>query len=105
MWSGVSTVTLARAMLAAVESDVSGIYHLVNNAFISKYDLLVLFNQYFCGSRVKIEADDSAVQKKILVNTRTDFPFEVPSYAQMVQECADWVKAHPSVYAHYTKAD
>lgn len=102
LWSGVSTITLARAMLAAVESDVSGIYHLVNNEFISKYDLLVLFNKHFCGNQVEIKADDGAVQKKILVNTRTDFDFQVPSYEQMVQECVDWVKKHPASYIHYS---
>lgn len=101
LWSGVSTVTLARAMLAAVESDVAGIYHLVNNEFISKYDLLRLCNQSFCENQVQIDADDSAVSKKILVNTRTDFNFHVPSYAQMVQECANWVQAHKEIYPHY----
>lgn len=102
LWSGVSTVTLARAMLAAVESDVSGIYHLVNNEFISKHDLLVLFNKHFCGNQVEIKADDGMVQKKIIINTRTDFDFNVPSYEQMVQECVDWVKKHPASYAHYS---
>ena len=102
LWSGVSTITLARAMLAAVESDVSGIYHLVNNEFISKHDLLVLFNKHFCGNQVEIKADDGMVQKKIIINTRTDFDFNVPSYEQMVQECVDWVKKHPASYAHYS---
>lgn len=103
MWSGVSTITLARAMKAAIEQNISGIYHLVNNEFISKHDLLVLFNKHLCNSKVKISADDSASLKKIIVNTRKDFNFIVPSYEEMVIEIADWIKNHPEVYSHYTK--
>lgn len=101
MWTGVSTVTLARAMEAALHTNVSGIYHLVNNDSISKYDLLRLLNHSFFNDKVQIDVDDTFVPKRILRNTRTDFDFKVPSYADMAQECADWVKAHPSAYPHY----
>ncbi len=102
LWTGVSTVTLARAMETAIRADLSGIYHLVNNDAISKYDLLRLFNQYFCAGKVQIQPDDSVVSKRILHNTRTDFDFKVPTYEEMVCEAAEWVRAHRDVYPHYT---
>ncbi len=101
MWSGVSTMTLARAMKASVEQGISGIYHLVNNEFISKYDLIMLFNKYLRNNEVDITADTGHMQKKIIVNTRTDLDFVVPSYEEMVIEIADWVKNHPEAYSHY----
>lgn len=102
IWSGVSTVTLARAAEAAIRQNLSGIYHLVNNDFISKYDLLQLFRRHLRSSKVEITADDSVVSVKTLRNTRTDFDFCVPSYDEMVAEIADWIQAHPADYSHYT---
>ncbi len=101
MWSGVSTITLARAMKASIEQGVSGIYHLVNNEFISKYDLIMLFNKYLRNSAVEITGESGNVQKKIIVNTRTDFDFVVPTYEEMVKEIAEWVENHPEAYSHY----
>ena len=47
LWTGVATLTLAKAMEKAMEDNLCGLYNLVNNVSISKYDLLVLFNKYF----------------------------------------------------------
>lgn len=105
IWSGVSTVTLARAMEAAIQQNLCGIYHLVNNAEISKYDLLHLFNQYLRNPQIELTADDSVCSSKTLRNTRTDFDFCVPSYAEMIGEIAEWIKAHPSDYPHYAHTE
>ena len=40
-----NTLTLAKAMEKAIEDDLCGLYNLVNNISITKYDLLHLFNQ------------------------------------------------------------
>lgn len=101
VWSGVSTITLARAAEAAIRQNLSGVYHLVNNDFISKYDLLQLFNRHFRDSEIEITADDSVVSVKTLRNTRTDFDFCIPSYDEMVGEIAAWIQTHPSDYPHY----
>lgn len=101
IWSGVSTITLARAMLKAVECDISGIYHLVNNEYISKYELLKLFNKHFGNGKVKINCGEGIESKKVLVNTRKDFDFVVPRYENMVEECAEWVRAHREAYPDY----
>lgn len=48
-----------------------------------------------------IVPDDSVKVNKSLVNTRTDFTFEVPSYEQMIVEMKDWVQQHQDLYPHY----
>lgn len=101
MWSGVSTITLAKAIKAAVECDLSGIYHLVNNEFISKYDLLLLFNKYFRNSQLFVKNESLKSSDKVLINTRTDFEFTVPSYECMVKDIAEWIKNHRDLYPHY----
>jgi len=101
IWTGVTTLTLAKAMEKAIEDNLCGLYNLVNNKNISKYDLLHLFNKYFNENEIIIEKQDSFKLDKTLRNTREDFLFVIPSYEQMISEMKDWVDTHPNLYAHY----
>jgi dTDP-4-dehydrorhamnose reductase len=101
LWTGVTTITLAKAMEKAIELNLCGLYNLVNNVSISKYDLLVLFNKYFRNNSLKILKNDDQKLDRSLRNTRKDFSFTVPSYERMVQEMKGWVDAHPNLYPHY----
>ncbi|WP_312432899.1 SDR family oxidoreductase [Lacrimispora sp.] len=101
MWTGVTTLTLAKAMEKALQENLSGLYNLVNNTSISKFDLLGLFNKYFRDNELIILPSDKLQVNKQLVRTREDFSFIVPSYEQMVSEMYDWVIAHKELYPHY----
>ena len=101
LWTGVTTLTLAKAMEYALQSDFSGLYNLVNNTSISKYDLLCLFNKYFRNNEVIIEKSDTLQLDKSLRHNRTDFDFEVPSYEQMIIEMKEWVDTHKFFYPQY----
>ena len=103
LWTGVTTLTLAKAMKKATEENLCGLYNLVNNDVISKHDLLVLFNKYFRNNSLTILKNDDLRLDKSLRNTRKDFSFVVPSYERMVQEMKEWVDAHPTLYPHYQK--
>lgn len=101
IWTGVTTYTLAKAMEQAVKENLSGLYNLVNNESINKFDLLQLFNKYFRNGTVDIQPNDKLQLDKSLRCTRTDFSFVVPSYEQQVKEMKEWVDAHPELYPHY----
>jgi len=101
LWTGVTTLTLAKAMEKAICENLSGLYNLVNNESISKYDLLLLFNKYFRNNSLVIQKDDQLKLDKSLRNTRTDFSFVVPTYEQMLQEMKEWVDDHQELYPHY----
>ena len=101
IWTGVTTLTLAKAMEKAIEDDLCGLYNLVNNTSISKYDLLQLFNQTFVNNDIIIDQECSLQLDKSLRNTRDDFLFDVPSYEQMVMEMKGWVDVHFKLYPHY----
>lgn len=101
IWTGVTTLTLAKAMECALKSDLTGLYNLVNNTSISKFDLLCLFNKYFRDNKVVIEPDDTLKLDKSLRNSRMDFNFVVPSYDEMVKEMKQWVDAHKELYPVY----
>ena len=101
MWTGVTTLTLAKAMEKALHSGLTGLYNLVNNESISKYDLLCLFNKYFKNGQIHIEPDDRLQLDKSLRHKRTDFDFVVPSYEQMIAEMKEWVDEHALMYPLY----
>ena len=101
LWTGVTTIELARAVDAAIKQDLTGLYHLVPNKPIDKYSLLMLFKDVFDRSDIIIEPYDDFAADKSLVNTRNDFDFEVRDYPQQVKDMRDWIKNHSSLYGHY----
>lgn len=101
MWTGVTTLTLAKAMHRALQTDFAGLYNLVNNESISKYELLGLFNKHFRNNALTIEKSDTLQLDKSLRHRRTDFDFTVPSYEQMVIEMKEWVDTHKELYPIY----
>jgi len=102
-WTGVSTITLAKAMEKALEENLTGLYHLVNNESISKFELLHLFNKYMKNGKITILPSNSVKVDKSLINKRSDFSFKVPSYEQMVIEIKEWIEKHKEIYPHYSK--
>lgn len=101
IWTGVTTLTLARAMEKAIKEDLTGLYNLVNNDSINKYELICLFNKYFKNNRIDIYRNESVSIDKSLINTRTDFTFKVPSYEDMIVDMKEWMDKHKTLYPHY----
>lgn len=101
IWTGVTTFTLAKAMDQALKENLTGLYNLVNNESINKFDLCSLFNKYFRAGEVEINPNDKLQLDKSLRRKRNDFSFVVPSYEQQIKEMREWVDAHPSLYPHY----
>jgi len=102
IWTGVTTLTLAKAMERAAMENLTGIYNLVNNTSISKYSLLGLFNKHTMDGELTILPSEAVKANKSLVNNRKDFTFVVPSYEQMVIEMNGWIESHKKLYLHYT---
>jgi len=101
IWTGVTTLTLAKAMEHAAQEDITGLYHLVNSSPISKYDLLQLLNKHFSNHKIKILPHELVNVNKTLINTRKDFSFMVPSYEEMIIEMKEWMLQHRDLYPHY----
>lgn len=101
IWTGVTTLTLAKAMETALKENLTGLYNLVNNQSITKFDLCSLFNRYFRNGEVEINPDDKLQLDKSLRRKRNDFSFVVPSYEQQIKEMREWVDSHKDLYPHY----
>ena len=101
MWTGVTTLQLARLMERAAAEKAHGLYHTVPAHNISKYELLRLFNRYLRNDALTVRPYDGFAADKTLVRTRFDFAPEIPDYEAMVREMADWIRAHKRLYPHY----
>lgn len=101
IWTGLTTLELAKAMECAAQEDVSGLVNMVPASSISKLDLLRLFNEVLRGSSVDIAPDDSVRLDKTLVRTNFDSSFRPKGYPEQIAEMAEWVRAHRDLYPHY----
>jgi dTDP-4-dehydrorhamnose reductase len=90
-WSGVTTTTLADAIVEAIQVDLSGVYQLTNNQKISKYELLVLFKEVFDKENLQIIAETEKAVDKSLINERNDFDFIVPDYRTALEQMKMWM--------------
>ncbi len=103
IWNGITTIELARGINAALEQNLTGLYHLVPNTSISKHDLVKLFADTFVRDDISVKPDGNVHLDKTLVNTRTDFNFTVQSYPTMIDDMKKWFENHPDLYPHYAK--
>ncbi len=101
IWTGVTTLTLSKAIEEALKENVNGIYNLVNNKTITKHDLLLLFNRHIKKKPIEILADDAVSVDKSLINSRRDFSFDIPDYEIMIKEMKQWIENHKVLYPHY----
>lgn len=101
LWTGLTTLQLAKVVEQGALADVHGLYNVVPDYYISKYDLLGLFNKYLRGGKVQILPTDKVAANKSLKRTKLDFAYPVPDYEQMVAELAVWMRAHKQLYPHY----
>lgn len=101
MWTGLTTLELAKAMEYAAKVKATGLYNMVYKESISKFDLLKLFNIYLRNNDLHIESFDGFVSDKSLVRTRFEFDYLIPDYEKMVFELSEWIKKHSHLYPHY----
>lgn len=102
IWTGLTTLELAKAIERAAEEGVAGLVNMVPPESISKYNLLRLFNEKMRNGRISILPDDKILIDKTLVRTNFNSSFRPSSYAEQIEEMAMWIRCHKSLYPHYS---
>jgi len=100
LWSGVTTIELAKAVEWAIENDITGLYHITNGKSINKYELLELFKK-FTHKEIDIETVEGRVTNKTLIDTRKEINYVVPDYDVMVHDMIVSMKNNKILYSHY----
>ncbi len=101
IWTGLTSLQLARVVERLACTDAAGIIHAVPGQTISKYGLLCLFNAQLRREPVEIRPVDQMASDKSLLCTRTDVHLDIPGYSEMIRELAVWMREHRSLYPHY----
>ncbi len=101
MWTGQTTLQLAKTMEVAAREKAHGLYNTVPNHSISKHDLCSLFNHYLRNDSIKINPIEGINADKSLKRTKFEFSYLIPDYDQMVAEMAEWIMKHKEMYPHY----
>ena len=100
IWSGVTTIELAKAVKWAIDNDITGLYHVTNNSSISKYELLNLFQKY-TKKDIDIKSVDGNNVDKSFIDTRLLINYEIPSYDQMISEMVGLIVKKKTLYSQY----
>jgi len=100
IWSGVTTLELAKAVRWSIDNNITGLYHVTNNSSISKYDLLQLFQKY-TKKDINIKPFDGEMTDKSFSDTRLLIDYKIPSYDQMISDMIRLINDNRILYSQY----
>ena len=100
IWSGVTTIELAKAVKWSIDHHITGLYHVTNNSSISKYDLLELFQKY-TKKDISIKSVDGKNVDKNFIDTRLLMNYQIPSYDQMISDMVSLIANNRPLYSQY----
>ncbi len=101
-WTGQTTLQLAKTIENVAKQGVYGLYNMVPEEKISKYNLLVLFNKYLRSDSIEIVKEERYKIDKSLKRTNFEqFSYKIPEYEQQIKELGEWMREHNSLYPQY----
>jgi dTDP-4-dehydrorhamnose reductase len=100
IWSGVTTLELAKAIKWSIDNEITGLYHVTNNSSISKFELLKLFQKH-TKKNISIQPLDGKNIDKSFIDTRLLMGYKIPSYERMVSDMIDLIVNNRSLYSQY----
>jgi len=100
IWSGVTTIELAKAVKWFIDNDTTGLYHLTNGIPLNKYDLLHLFKKY-TNKNIDILKVEGIATNKSFIDTRKEINYLLPTYNQMISDMVTLIKNNRTLYGHY----
>jgi len=100
IWSGVTTIEMAKAVKWSINNEITGLYHITNNHSISKNNLLQLFKKY-TQKDIEIIPIDGNETNKSFIDTRKLIDYEIPSYEQMISDLVQLIVNNRTLYSHY----
>ena len=100
IWSGVTTIELAKAIKWFIDNNTTGLYHLTNGIPVNKYDLLHLFKKY-TNKNIEILKIEGIATNKSFIDTRKEINYPLPTYNQMISDMVTLIKNNRTLYGHY----
>ena len=101
IWSGVTTLVLAKTVGWAIENNITGLYHVTNNKSIDKFSLLCLIKKNI-KKNIIIHKFSNKGSNKSFIDTRKEINFTIPTYNEMVKFMIEDILKDKTKYQHYT---
>lgn len=98
IWSGVTTLELAKAIAYILENPIEGLVHLTNGVPINKFELTSLFKEVFEKDEINIKPYDGKKVDKSFQKSKRFF-YEVPTYRDMTVDMKKWINSE-NIYAY-----
>jgi dTDP-4-dehydrorhamnose reductase len=99
IWSGVTTLELAKAIDFAIKNPLNGLVHLTNGVPINKFDLLQLFKEIWDRKSLSIIAFECKIIDKSLKKSER-FNYQVAGYKEMLIEQHKWIEEFATLYQY-----
>jgi len=100
IWSGVTTIELAKAVMWAIDNKTTGLYHITNNQPINKYDLLLLFKKH-TQKNIEVLSVEGRNVDKSFIDTRKLINYSIPSYDEMIRDMVQLIADNQFIYEQY----
>lgn len=96
IWTGLTTIEFAKEIEWLLLNKKHGLFQLVPDYAIGKYDLLMLFEKYYPGNRNIIRIDNRKVDKSLVQESCEGLI--IPDYDSMIAEMREWTDKHSYRY-------
>ena len=98
-WTGITTLELAKSIDKAIDLNLIGLYHLVPNEKISKFDLLTIIKNIWGKKDISINKSNNKFIDKSLVDNKK--MLHVNNYSKMFEDLYNWMIKHKDLYPGY----
>ena len=97
IWTGLTTLEFAKGIEWMLNNKKHGIFQLVPETAISKYNLLLLFEKYYPGNRTISRINNAYVDKSLVPVTGG---YKIPCYEEQIKEMRKWTDEHSTIYRY-----
>ena len=98
-WTGITTLELAKGIEQLIELKFTGLYHMVPNKKISKYQLLLLIKDIWEKNDIIIKKDNLLIIDRSLKDCRK--MIKIKNYEDMFFELLKYMKEKKNLYSKY----
>jgi dTDP-4-dehydrorhamnose reductase len=100
IWSGVTTLEMAKVIEHVIEQNLVGLMHVTNGVKISKFDLLQLLKGIWNKNDLSINIYGDYSSDKSLIKSQK-LNFQVASYIDMLEDLLHWMNKNKLLYKNY----
>ena len=99
IWSGVTTLELAKTIEYCIQNKQTGLVHLTNGIPISKHDLISLIKEIWEKNNIVILPFDEKIVDKSLKKSLL-LPYNVPEYTKMLHDQRLFMMENENLYSY-----